>query len=186
VNKPAVILAALEQLARTRAPQKWLLWMGTASMVRCANRTALTQHPYPLISQDICRDTRCRFDGCNTVQVAKPVFSFPLHDYAAKGHDIVVRGKLDKILEGDAWGAFDGLSSSCLEKYIEERMAPHDYSKAFWCSAALDSQIMLVHNTLWSRRFFRRAAQLFESPAELEEVCYAAHTHASVCRPIVL
>ena len=35
-NKAAVILATLEQLARTRAPQKWLLWMGTASMVRDA------------------------------------------------------------------------------------------------------------------------------------------------------
>jgi hypothetical protein len=34
VNKAAVILAALEQLVRSRAPQKWLLWMGTASMVR--------------------------------------------------------------------------------------------------------------------------------------------------------
>jgi hypothetical protein len=36
---------------------------------------------------------------------------------------------------------------------------------------AMDSQIMLVHNTLWSRRFFRRAAQLFDSPAELSQVC---------------
>ena len=34
VNKAAVILAALEQLVRSRAPQKWLLWMGTAGMVR--------------------------------------------------------------------------------------------------------------------------------------------------------
>jgi hypothetical protein len=35
---------------------------------------------------------------------------------------------------------------------------------------AMDTQIMLVHNTLWSRRFFRRAAQLFDSPAELSQV----------------
>ena len=35
----------------------------------------------------------------------------------------------------------------------------------------MDTQIMLVHNTLWSRRFFRRAAQLFDSPAELAQVC---------------
>jgi hypothetical protein len=32
-----------------------------------------------------------------------------------------------------------------------------------------------VHNTLWSRRFFRRAAQLFDSPAELQQVSPASH-----------
>lgn len=40
-----------------------------------------------------------------TVQVAKPVFSFPLQDYTARGHDLVLRGKLDRIIKGDAWGA---------------------------------------------------------------------------------
>ena len=39
------------------------------------------------------------------LQVAKPVFTFPLQDYAARGHDLVLRGKLDRILKGDAWGA---------------------------------------------------------------------------------
>jgi hypothetical protein len=39
------------------------------------------------------------------LQVAKPVFTFPLQDYAARGHDLVLRGKLDRIMKGDAWGA---------------------------------------------------------------------------------
>lgn len=42
--------------------------------------------------------------------MAKPVFTFPLHDYGAKGHDLVVRGKLEKMLEGDAWGACVGMA----------------------------------------------------------------------------
>ncbi len=42
---------------------------------------------------------------CYAEQVAKPVFAFPLADYAEKRHDIVLHGRLEKLLAGDAWGA---------------------------------------------------------------------------------
>lgn len=38
------------------------------------------------------------------VQVANPVFSFPLEDYAAQGHDLIINGKWRRVLAGDAWG----------------------------------------------------------------------------------
>ena len=36
--------------------------------------------------------------------------------------------------------------------------------------AAFDSQMMLIHNTLWARRFFRQAAKIFDDPSAVEEV----------------
>lgn len=37
--------------------------------------------------------------------------------------------------------------------------------------AGFDSQMILVRNTLWSRRFFRQGAELFDKRADLKEVC---------------
>lgn len=107
------------------------------------------------------------------MQVAKPVFSFPLQDYAARGHNIIVRGKLDRIMKGDAWGACIQHAAGLLCKNVRSIWAstPNVSTWFFLLPPAMDSQIMLVHNTLWSRRFFRRAAQLFDSPAELAQVC---------------
>jgi hypothetical protein len=38
------------------------------------------------------------------MQVANAVFSFPLAKYAKDGFDLVVGGKPERVLAGDAWG----------------------------------------------------------------------------------
>ena len=74
----------------------------------------------------------------DTAQVAKPAFSFPLAEYAAKRHDIVVRGNLDKMLAGDAWGAHHS---------VQRHTSEHKLSSGLFSSSA--PLILLFEEAPW-------------------------------------
>lgn len=101
-SKLEMISSTLERMHRSQAPQKWLLWMGTNSMVQFVFVLAGLDSScatYSLLS----RPAKCSLCLLHT-QVANAVFSFPLAKYAKDGFDLVVGGRPERVLAGDAWG----------------------------------------------------------------------------------
>ncbi len=144
------------------------------------------------------------------MQVAKPMFSFPLADYAAKRTDLVLRGRLDRMVSGDAWGANLVCKASACTAHPGARQDPDKHcdppsfeeDEVEFCTlvahgggmradvcmrAGFDSQMMLVRNTLWSRRFFRQAAKLMAKPELVADVrsqsslCICSHQCMAAC-----